>query len=259
MQDNKIALITGATSGIGAAFAKKFASQGYDLIITGRRKKQIQTLANELKETHRVKIEVIIAELANDNDLEILAKKIESNENLEMLVNNAGFGMREYFWEENFTTWEEMLKVHTLATMKLSYAALQKMIANKRGTIINVSSITAYGPYTLFPKNTMYSSTKSFMNMFTEYLRLELRYKGIKGIRLQTLCPGWTVTDFFVKLGFDPKQHYRRKGLWTPMQPEEVVERSLKCLEKNKAICIPGFSNKLLVIFNSLKKFLFIL
>lgn len=249
---HKIVFITGATSGIGATFAKKFASQGYNLIITGRREEKIKSLAHELIAKHNINVEVIIAELANDDDLELLVKKIKTTNNLEILINNAGFAKRAHFCEENFTTWENMLKVHALATMKLTHAALPGMIANQKGSIINVSSTMAYGPFPFLPPmHTIYTSTKAFINSFTETINLEL--KGTN-IRVQALCPGLTITDFHERMGLNPKEIYQAKGIFKPMSAEKVVEISLKYLAKNKIICVPGFSNKLIKFLYALKK-----
>jgi short-subunit dehydrogenase len=247
---NKIALITGATSGIGAAFAKKFASQNYDLIITGRREEKISTFADELRSKYKVNIEVIICELSNDQHLELLFERVKNLKNLAILVNNAGFAVRNKFHEENFTVFENMIKVHVLATIKLTHAALPNMISNNEGIIINVSSIMAFFP---FPRNSMYTATKAFINLFTESINLELKNTGV---RVQVLCPGLTLTDFHEKMGLDTRELAKKPTwLWQPpMLPERVVEISLRCLAKNKVICIPGIFNKLIVIMYTLRR-----
>lgn len=240
--NNKTALITGATSGIGAVFAEKFAARGYDLIITGRRKEKIQSIAEELKKKYSIDVTVISAELSDDKDIESVVSIIKNTENLEVLVNNAGFGKKNNFLEEDITTHENMLTVHCLATMKLTYAALPAMIQNGTGNIINVSSLAALFP---LPKNPVYSATKSFINIFSESLHIQL--KGT-GVRIQALCPGMTRTDFHTRLGMDESEVYKDKGLGKAMTPEEVVDISLNCLEKNKVICVPGSNNKFLSI-----------
>lgn len=234
----RIACITGATSGIGAAFARRFASDGYNLIITGRRRERIQSLASEISSKYRVNVDVEIAELSDAATLEALANRVRGMKNLEILVNNAGFSIKEFFQSENFSSHEKMLKVHCLATMKLIHAALPNMVANSRGAIINVSSLSAFSP---FPTNAAYSATKRFVLMFSESLHLEL--KG-KGVRVQALCPGMTRTEFHERMGYDREKVYKRKGLMRAMSPEEVVDISLKCLKKDRVVCIPGFHNK---------------
>lgn len=248
--NNKIALITGATSGIGAAFAKVFAQQKYDLILTGRRAEKIQAFAHELRSKNNINVEVIIAELAVDKDVGVLVEKIKSLKHLEILVNNAGFTKKGgKFHEEDIASfYENMLKVHALATIKLTHAALPHMVANKKGTIINVSSIMAFFPYA---RQSIYTATKAFVSLFTESIALEL--KGT-GVRIQALCPGLTFSDLHERIGIDIKK-LAKKGVWfyrQPMHPEVVVDKSLRCLAKGKVICVPGFFNKLIVRLYSL-------
>lgn len=250
--NKKSAFITGATSGIGAAFAKKLASQSYNLIITGRREEKINALAQGLMEKYNINVEVIIAELSNNEIIDALAKKIQDTNNLEILINNAGYAEKRCkFTDADIAIHENMLNVHCLATIKLVHAALPSMIANKKGSIINVSSPMGFFPFCM---QSMYSSTKAFVALFTESLNLEL--KGT-GVRVQALSPGITYSDLHGKLGIDEKKKAGSSAwLWqSPMYPETVVEKSLKCLEKNKAICIPGFRNKIVTIFHSLKRF----
>lgn len=242
------ALITGATSGIGAAFAKKFASQNFDLIITGRQEDKIQALAKNLLEKFNISVEVMILELANDHDLNLLIDKVKDHKNLKILVNNAGFGDIRDFADSDLTFCENMIKVHCLATMKLTHAALPNMIASNSGTIINVSSVGAFYP---FYKSSVYVGTKAFISMLTETIAMEL--KGTN-IRIQDLCPGMTDTDFFAKIGVDISTR-TKKGNVRVQTPEEVVDSSLRCLKKNKVLCIPGYYNIFMVLRRSLRRF----
>lgn len=236
----KTACITGATSGIGAAFAKRFAVQGYDLIITGRRKEKIESLSNTLSKEYKIDVEVIIAELSNEKEIDLLAKKIKKTQSLEILVNNAGFAKENFFHKEDFSTSEVMLKVHNLAAIKLCHAVLSNMVSNKKGIIINVASLGAFFP---LPINAVYAASKSFMKIFTESIHLELQGTGVK---VQALCPGMTRTDFHEKMGFKKNTYYKDKGLLKAMTPEEVVAISLQYLKKDKVLCIPGRYRQLL-------------
>lgn len=249
---NRIALITGATSGIGEAFARKFASQNYDLIITGRREEKIKALASELVSKCNINVEIIISELSNSDAINTLVKKIQDTKNLEVLINNAGYVKpRSKFNDQDITAHDNMLIAHCQATMKFVYAALPNMISNKKGIIINVSSIMGFYPFCMQP---MYTATKAFVGIFTESLNLELKRTGVKA---QALYPGVTYSDFHKKIGLDENKKTRTVAwLWqSPMHPKRVVEDSLRCLEKNKTLCIPGFRNKVITLFHSVKRF----
>jgi short-subunit dehydrogenase len=144
---SKTALITGATSGIGAAYAKRLASQGYDLILTGRRQEIIKKLGDDLAKQFNIKVEIIIAELSDDSDIQKVVDAIKIAENLEILINNAGYGFTPMMFDENdLGKQEKMTKVLLTVPMRLIYAALPEMTKKRRGTIINVSSQGAYLP-----------------------------------------------------------------------------------------------------------------
>jgi short-subunit dehydrogenase len=234
------ACITGASSGIGAAFADRFAAQGLDLILVGRRQEKLQAVADTIAARHGVEAQVVIAELAADDELARLCERVGALAQIEVLVNNAGFGAgAARFDEGDFATHEAMLKVHALATMRLTHAALPAMIANGRGSIVNVASLAGFYP---FPRHVMYASTKAFVTFFSEALSLELHGTGV---RVQALCPGFTRTDFHTRMGLDPAQVYRDRGLLRAMTPEEVVDASLRGLARDEVICVPGFNNRL--------------
>ena len=248
-KQNKTALITGATSGIGAAFAHNFASQDYNLIITGRRADKINNLAQELQNKYNVGVEVIIIDLTDDASLADLVQKVKTQTDLTALINNAGFGNHLDFHSGDIAIWENMLKVHTKAVMLLTHAALQNMLAKNSGIIINVSSILAFFPYR---EHAMYTATKSFINLFTKTIARELKNTNV---RVQALCPGLTITDFHTQMGMDANKAYRSRGFIKPMQPKDVVAKSLKCIKRNKTVCIPGFLNKLIVLFAIIMRF----
>jgi short-subunit dehydrogenase len=240
-----IALVTGGTAGIGEAFAEAFAAEGRDLVITGRRREKIEAVADRLRKRHGVNVEVILGDLADAGHLESLVKRVRKTQNLEVLVNNAGFGIGGGFTELGESDHLAMIAVHTAAVVRLTYAALPGMIARKKGVVINVSSIGANIP---FPGNAMYGGTKAFVRYFTESLHLELIGTGVK---VQALCPGMTRTDFHTKMGFKAEDFYQSGGLMKAMTPQEVVEISLKCLTKDDPICVPGLNNRFMLLMFS--------
>lgn len=233
-----VALITGATSGIGKAFAFEFARQQYDLIITGRREEIINQVADELRDTFHVNVTVHIADFTDISDMNRLLELLEKEDHLEVLVNNAGYGSGRPFWYDDAEHQFNMVKVHVNAPLMIIHKVLPSMIRKNRGIIINVSSMAAYIPT---GTNSMYTSTKAFMLNFSESLSLELRRYGIS---LQCLCPGFTRTDFHTKLK-SPVNPTKRGFLFNWMEPAAVVKHSMRCLHKGKVICIPGFKNKM--------------
>lgn len=232
MNNKQTALITGATSGIGEAYARRLASDGYNLIITGRRSEKILTMADELSLTHNSHVEVTIIELSDPFQVNEFIDSIRERD-IDLLINNAGFGTTKLFHQESLELQEKMVATHILAPMKIIQAILPEMIQKKAGVIINVSSSGAFLPS---PKTVTYSGTKAFLRAFTESLHFELEGTGVQ---VQVVCPGLTRTDMHVRLGI-PEEHIVNWGPFQWIVPQEVVECSLRCLKKKKVVCIPG-------------------
>ncbi|PKN70364.1 MAG: NAD(P)-dependent oxidoreductase [Deltaproteobacteria bacterium HGW-Deltaproteobacteria-12] len=234
------ALITGASSGIGASYAKLLAEKGFDLILLARRKERLQSLADKLQTDYSIRCEIISADLANCEEINKVVNYIHQVDNLDILINNAGFATVGYFADVPLEKSMRMFHVHMTASLQLSHAALQGMLKRKRGAIINVSSM---GAFLLTPGNVLYDATKSYLVTFSENLALEVKDKGI---RIQALCPGFTRTEFH-EVG-DFKNFDRSvipNSLW--MMPDEVASLSLKVMEINKKIVfIPGWKKRLL-------------
>jgi hypothetical protein len=228
-----VALITGASSGIGSVFARKLAGRGYDLILVARRGERLRTLAAELP----VRAEVLVADLSQEEGIAAAERAIRESADLEMLVNNAGFGTLGRFWETEFEGQIRMHQVHVMATMRLTRAALGQMIPRGRGAVISVSSVAAFGQS---PGNVSYCSTKAWINSFTEGLDMELRSLRSQ-VKVQALCPGFTVTEFHDVVGIDARTI--PSFLW--MKADDVVETSLRGLERGDTIVVPGWKYKI--------------
>jgi short-subunit dehydrogenase len=243
-QFKQTTLITGATSGIGAEYARRLAADGYDLVITGRREAKIQALADEIRHTSGRQVEVKLVELSDPAQLDDLIESIKDRE-LQMLVNNAGFGTTRFFHREPFERYEQMIATHILAHTKITYAVLPEMIERGRGTIINVSSAGAFLPS---PKTVTYSGTKAYLVAFTESLHMELEGTGVQ---VQVVCPGLTRTDMHVRLGI-PEAATTDWGPFKWISTQEVVDCSLRCLKKKRVLCLPGRLNRILVFMRRL-------
>lgn len=232
-----VALITGASAGIGRTFAKVLATRGYDLILVARSTERLNALASELNAGHGVRCESWTADLADDEGREAVAARIAALPQLDLLVNNAGFATTGKLHKIPLEPQMQMLRLHALAPMRLCAAALPGMVARGAGGIINVSSIAGF----LFgPGNVNYSATKAYLTSFSLGLDTEVRDAGV---RVQALCPGFTHTEIHTEM-----PHVKRQiPAWLWGTPEHVVETSLRQLEAGgPVICVPGWRNKIL-------------
>ncbi|MEI6857031.1 SDR family oxidoreductase [Psychrilyobacter sp.] len=234
----KNALITGATSGIGASFARKLGKEGYNLYITGRRIEIIEKLAYNIRKKYHVKVIVLLADFTIPQEVDNLLKKIETVP-FDFLINNVGFGHEKKFFDDSYEKQYEMIETHINSFCKITHLVSGGMRKNKHGNIINVSSLAGFAPTSF---NHLYSSTKSFITTFTESLHLEL---SPLGIRVQALCPGFTRSDFHKSLNIR-EETFKNKGLVRWMDPDRVTELSLRSLNKKGGLYIPGLSNKIL-------------
>ena len=238
--DRPCALVTGATSGIGGAFANRLAQKGFDLILHGRRQEKLTERAKNLEKTHNISVEIIIGELSQAEELKKIERRIQELERLDILINNAGYWTPGTFWNHSPDSLEAMITVHIVAPVRFIRAALPRMLERHKGDIINVSSMGAYFNLATVEN---YGATKAYLINFTESLHIALMGTGI---RVQALAPGFTVTEFHSRLGADFTKAQRK---W--MRAEELVEISLKALEERRIVCIPGVKRLLLVKFAS--------
>ena len=227
-----VALITGASSGIGAEFARKLAARGYDLILVARRAERLRELAASLSTQSKI----LPADLTGDEGLGAVERAIRDCDGLDLLINNAGFGTLGRFWEADLAGQVRMHELHVMATMRLTHTALTCMVPRGHGGVINVSSVAGFGQS---PGNVSYCATKAWINSFTTGIDMELRGLGSK-VKVQALCPGYTRTEFQETLGIDPRAI--PNFFW--MDAEEVVETSLNEFARGKVIVIPKWRSK---------------
>jgi short-subunit dehydrogenase len=236
-----LAVITGASSGLGVVFARKLAARGFDLLLIARREERLKSIAREIGEQYHVRAEILAADLTNDEALAGAAMRIREAPDLGVLVNNAGFGTLGYFFEADPHSQEQMHRLHVLATVRLSHAALANLVPRAQaGTgIINVSSVAAFAPSL---QNVSYGATKTWMNRFTEGLAVELAVKSSPAT-VQALCPGFILTEFHDTAGVD--RSAIPASLW--MTGDFVVEESLRGFDRRTLFVVPGWRYKLLV------------
>ena len=247
---SKSAMVTGASSGIGEAYARLLASLGYDLIVVARRENRLLAIAKELEDGFGVTVTVLPGDLCNEDDLSAIEEIVRVTSNLSVLVNNAGFGTLGPFVDVDINKSLNMIALHVTAPTRLVKAALPGMLARREGVIVNIASMAPFLPVS---GNVIYNGTKSYLIAFSECLQLEVECAGI---RVQALCPGFTRT------GFHSVDEYKDvdfsnipKFLWMPA--EKVVAQSWQALKKKRVVFIPGFMNRIsCTLFGGLLRYL---
>jgi uncharacterized protein len=231
----RIALVTGATAGIGAAFARRLAADGWNLVVVARDETRLGSTAAELRSLYSVDVEILPADLATDAGCALVEQRLAgSGRPLDLLVNNAGFGVEPRFVDGSVADEERMLRVMVLAVMRTSHAAATAMATRRRGAIINVSSVASF-----LPRNT-YAATKSWVTSFSEGLAGELNGTGV---RVQALCPGFVRTEFHERGGIDTTTI----PSWLWLRTDDVVAASLADLARNVVVSVPSLRYKAVV------------
>ncbi len=237
--DRPLAVITGASAGLGKVFAQRLAAKGYDLALVARDAARLDALGAELAARHGIVAESWPADLGRTEDVDGIVARLKAAPRVDMLVNNAGFGTQGALAKAEPAGQEQMIEVHVMTTNRLTQAALPGMLERKRGAIINVSSVASF---TATEGNVNYCATKAYLRVFSEALALEC--KG-RGVTVQALCPGFTYTEFHDRLGFD--RGNVPKLMW--MSAERVVDASLAAAAAGgPVVVVPGKRYKALVL-----------
>lgn len=239
MQNYRAALITGASSGIGEAFAEAYAKQGLDLVLVARSKDKLDAIAARLAKTYSGRrVEVITADLSQPQPGAALLKQVKAlGLNIDVLVNNAGFGFAADFDQDEAARQREMIALNVSAVVDLAQTFLPAMLERGAGAIINIASVAGFQPT---PFMTVYGATKAFVLSFSEGLWAEYRRRGVAVI---AVCPGPVDTDFFEATG----NASLRKAIPTGamLSADAVVAATLKALGRGKSFVVPGFTMKL--------------
>jgi short-subunit dehydrogenase len=229
------ALVTGASSGIGAAFAARLAREGADVTLVARSRERLDALAERIR-SGGTSPEVVVADLREPGDVETIVARLAADPP-DVLVNNAGFGTFGSFAELDPVREEEEIRVNIVALMRLTRAALPGMLARNSGAIVNVSSVAAFQPG---PFTATYSASKAWVSSFTEAITEELRGTNVC---VQALCPGFTRTEFQDRAGIDTGAI--PSLAW--MSADDVVDASLAALRRREPVCVPGITNRVAV------------
>ncbi|MGI5195436.1 SDR family NAD(P)-dependent oxidoreductase [Streptomyces sp. CA-288835] len=221
------ALITGSTAGIGAAFARRLASDGHNLVLVARDKKRLGEQATELHDRHGIEAEVLSADLATDDGIEAVAARLSDRKHpVDLLVNNAGFGNKGRFLDVPMADELTMLKVHCEAVLRLTSAATESMRDRGRGGVVNVASVAAF-----LPRGT-YGASKAWVVQFTQGVAKDLAGSGV---RLMALCPGFVRTEFHERAGMGTDNIPD----WMWLDADKVATAALADLARGKSLSIP--------------------
>ena len=226
------ALITGASTGIGAVYADRLAKRGYDLILVARSREKLSEVAAQLKPTGR-SIETMAADLTKKEDVQRVAERLTSDPTITVLVNNAGLGSAGTLLDSNIDDLESMIYLNVTALTRLALAVLPGFLTRKNGLLINIASVVALAPELL---NGTYSGTKAYVVNFTQSLQKEV--EGM-GITVQAVLPGATATPFWAKAG-RPVEHLPSEIV---MSAEDMVDASFAGLDQHEVITIPALSD----------------
>ena len=230
------ALVTGPTSGIGLSFARALAARGHDLVLVARNEQRLAETADELRSTYGVAVEVLPADLVDRAQLaKVEARLADRGEPVRLLVNNAGFGLRGRFLDNDLALEQAQLDVLVTAVMRLTHAALGSMLAEGRGQIVNVSSMAG------FLQRGSYSAAKSYVTKLSQWAHHE--YAG-QGVQVMAVCPGFVRTEFHQRLGSDTDSAPRL--LW--LDPDRLVAEALADLDAGRALSIPSKRYKAIAV-----------
>lgn len=234
LADVPTALITGPTSGLGLAFAHAVAAEGYDVVLVSRDDSRLHQVAAELTQAHDVECEVLAADLANSDHVRRVEQRLRAGA-IDLLVNNAGFGLRGSFEDADIDTEQRSLDVLVGAVMRLTHAALPPMLAQGHGDIVNVSSVAGF-----LPRGT-YGANKAWVTSFSTWANAHYRRRGV---RVLALCPGFVHTEFHERMGVDMS---RMPG-WMWAEPDAVVREGLAALRAGKALWLPGWRYRAMLL-----------
>ncbi|MCT9108926.1 SDR family NAD(P)-dependent oxidoreductase [Streptomyces mirabilis] len=231
-----LALVTGATSGIGSAFADRLAHTGHDLILVARTRHHLERQAEVLRHRTAVRVEMLPADLSTTEGCRLVEHRLTTREPVDLLVNNAGIVLNKPFPQNDITAEELVLNVNVRAVLRLTHTVLPGMVGRGEGRVINVASFTALGPGGLA---TTYPASKSWVLAFTESVGRSAQVRN-SGVRVMALLPGFTKTEIFDRSGIDPLNLPR----WMWLRADQVVATALRDLDRGRTVSVPSVRYK---------------
>lgn len=235
------AIITGGSSGLGAALALAYAQRGMSVLITGRREAALEQTCQKIEDDGTGQCRFVISDLSDSDQLQNLIATIYRSKNIRVLVNNAGFNVDGHFHDTPAEEFRAQMMTHMHAPTALIHAALPSLMRN-RGDILNVSSLAAHLPT---PNSPLYGPTKAYIASLSETLSCAYQRHGV---RILTICPGFFRSDFHSKLGLDPDSFYRNRGLLRARTANDVAQDALNDLERGRSVSVSGWNYKLLYL-----------
>lgn len=231
----RIALVTGATAGIGATFARQLAASGHDLVLVARREDRLVEIAAELEAAHGITVRVQVADLSTSEGCAVVeARLAAADDPIDLLVNNAGTTLNTSFLRSTPEDEERLLRLNVHAVMRLTHAALPAMVARGGGGVINVSSVSGFAP--VMPGST-YAATKAWVTNFSQSVALSVRNRGV---RVMALCPGYTRTEFHDTAGINMSA----TPSWLWLAADDVVRAGLRDFARGRLVSVPDWRYK---------------
>jgi short-subunit dehydrogenase len=233
---SSVALITGATAGIGAAFVRDRAAAGMDLILVARDAERLDSFCADLTKEFGVRARPLAADLTTPEGLAAVSAVL-TEEPIDLLVNNAGLGLNTSFLKSDVEAEQHLLNLNVVAVMRLTHAVLPAMVQRGRGEIVNVSSVSGFAA--TMPGST-YPASKAWVTSFSEAVGMQVKHRGV---RVMALCPGFTRTEFHQRAGIAAGQ----MPAWVWLRADDVVRQGLRDLHKGKLVSVPSIRYKVVV------------
>lgn len=230
----RTALITGASSGLGAEFARQLAARGADVVLVGRNREALEAVAADVRAAHGVGVEVVVADLLDDDAVALVERRVAAG--VDILVNNAGFGLDLAFDENAVDDEVRHLRLHVEVALRLTHAALPAMLARGSGRIVNVASVAGF-----VPRGT-YGAAKGWLISFSRWANVAYRKRGVS---VTAVCPGFVHTNFHERLGLPPGEEGVPPGMW--LTATDVVREGLRDAARGRAVSVPSLRYKVLV------------